>query len=499
VSRTVVSGRAAPPAGERREGATDRTTLELGDIQAGVLHPRPTPYAATYLLFRIDKQAAGRALLGRLEPYVASAGHPASPAGAAWLSVALSYEGLRALGLPADSLSSFSAEFQQGMAARAIELGDVGRSAPMRWEHPFGTGEVHVVVAALAPDRAQLESVLDRVRRAGLGLRGLSAVARLDCCQLPTGREPFGFRDGISQPAIEGSSLEPSNPREAPLKAGEFVLGYRDESGQLPPQPWPEVLGRNGSYAAFRKLSQDVAGFRRYLATQATDPADQEWLAAKMMGRWRSGAPLVLCPEGDDPELGADPRRNNDFLYADDREGFKCPLGAHARRMNPRDQLEHGAAQVRRHRLIRRGTVYGPPLPEGVLEDDGVDRGILFVFVGADLRRQFEFVQTEWVNQGLFIGQPGQADPICGPNDGTGLFTIPKRPVRRRVGGLPQFVTNRGGEYLFLPGLRALRWLAAGQYAGTGTGDARPLSEDASGVGAPIVRSSDQAAEGRRT
>jgi deferrochelatase/peroxidase EfeB len=192
-----------------------------------------------------------------------------------------------------------------------------------------------------------------------------------------------------------------------------------------------------------------------------------------MMGRWRSGAPLALCPESDDPKLGADPQRNNDFLYADsDPKGLKCPLGSHARRMNPRDQFKHEITQVNRHRLIRRGTVYGPLLPEDVLEDDGAERGIIFLFIGASLSRQFEFVQSEWVNQGTFIGAPSEKDPICGPNDGTGMFTIPKQPIRQRLHGLPQFVTNRGGEYFFMPGLRALRWLTDAEYGASGGGGA---------------------------
>jgi deferrochelatase/peroxidase EfeB len=110
--------------------------------------------------------------------------------------------------------------------------------------------------------------------------------------------------------------------------------------------------------------------------------------------------------------------------------------------------------------MIRRGTSYGPPLPEGVLEDDGADRGIMFVFIGAHPKRQFEFVQTEWVNQGLFIDATAEKDPVCGPNDGTGIFTIPEQPIRRRLRGLPQFVVTRGGEYCFMPGLKALRWIA---------------------------------------
>ena len=176
-----------------------------------------------------------------------------------------------------------------------------------------------------------------------------------------------------------------------------------------------------------------------------------------MVGRWPSGAPLSLAPDKDDPELGADPQRNNAFMYGDDPQGLKCPAGSHVRRMNPRDAVVIGATRI--HRMIRRGTTYGPPLAPGVLEDDGADRGLLFAFVGAHLNRQFEFVQNEWINNGRFIGAPAEKDPIVGAND-DGQFTIPRQPIRRRLEGLPAFVVNRGGEYCFMPGLRALRWLA---------------------------------------
>jgi Dyp-type peroxidase family len=439
--------------------------LELSDIQAGVLRPRPSPYTGTYVVLRIDERAAGHEVLKRLLPTIASAADRTSPAGNTWVSVALSYQGLSALGVPRRALDSFPREFRQGMAARAAELGDSGGDAPEHWERPFGTPDVHIGLMAIAPDQVHLEQAMDKVRRAYEQLPGVTAIYRQDCHQLPTEREPFGFRDGIGQPAIEGSGIPGSNPKEAPLKAGEFILGYPDESGRLPVLPEPAVLSRNGSYVAFRKLHQDVAAFRRFLAERATNAADGELLAAKLMGRWRSGAPLALAPDRDDPALGADPTRRNDFLYHDDDpRGFKCPAGSHVRRMNPRDQFKDGIIQVNRHRLIRRATVYGPTLPEGVLEDDGAERGIFFVFIGADLKRQFEFVQSEWINQGTFIGAPAEMDPIAGPNDGTGMFTIPKQPIRRRLHGLTQFVTNRGGEYFFMPGLRALHWLAEGDF-----------------------------------
>src|SRR5215217_5138573 len=417
--------------------ASEGANLELEDIQSGALHGRPNPYVGRYLLLRIDDRAAGRELVRRLHPFVDSGRAAADPAHDAWITVAFTYHGLEALGVPQESLDSFSPEFQQGMAARAAELGDVGESNPARWEKPLGTVDVHVALAVLSPDAAGLEALAERARNAHEQLPGVEVIWRQDCYQLPTGRTSFGFKDGIGQPAVEGSGISPSNPKERPIKAGEIILGYPDETGELPPIPTPEVLGRNGTYVVFRKLHTRVAAYRQYLRAKAASREEEALLGAKMVRRWQSGAPLALTPEHDDPQLGADPERNNEFLYGDDLRGFKCPAGAHARRANPRDALDHeGSVNVRRHRMIRRGTSYGPMLPKGVREDDGEDRG------------------------GIFIGAPVEKDPLVGPNDGSGMFTIPQRPIRRRLPNLPPFVVTRGGEYCFVPGLRALRWLA---------------------------------------
>src|SRR5262249_49491190 len=154
-------------------------------------------------------------------------------------------------------------EFRQGMAARAKELGDTGESSPGNWEKALGTPDVHVVLVAVSPDAQQLGLSIDRARQTYQGLPGITAILRRDCNALPTEKEPFGFRDGISHPAIEGSGVPGTNPKEKPLKAGEFVLGYRDEMGGIQTTK-PEVLGRNGSYVVFRKLRQRVAEFRQY-------------------------------------------------------------------------------------------------------------------------------------------------------------------------------------------------------------------------------------------
>jgi Dyp-type peroxidase family len=436
-------------------------SLELDDIQAAVLYPRPSPYVGTLIFLRVDDRGEGREILRRLIPTLVTAAPSAhDPKRDAWAAVALTYQGLKALGVPSDDLATFPQTFREGMATRADLLGDTGLNAPERWEAPLGRAAAHIAIYALAPDASRLGDVLKSARAAIRDLTGVPAIWQQDTYQRPDERTAFGFRDAIGQPAIEGSGIPGSNPYEQPFKAGEFVLGYPNESGDVAPMPQPDTLGKNGSYIVFRKLHAREAEFRQYVRAHAKSRAEEELIAAKFVGRWPSGAPLVLAPERDDPELGADPKRNNAFLYvaADDARGIKCPVGAHARRMNARDSPIVGAA--RRHRMIRRSTNYGPELPEGVFDDDGADRGILFTCIVADLDRQFEFVQTQWINDGLFIGTPAEQDPLVGPHgDGGDEFTVPQVPIRRRLTGMPQFVVNRGGEYCFMPGLRALRWI----------------------------------------
>jgi deferrochelatase/peroxidase EfeB len=211
----------------------------------------------------------------------------------------------------------------------------------------------------------------------------------------------------------------------------------------------------------FRKYQSRGGAFNRFLRANGSTEEERELLAAKLVGRWRSGAPLTLAPDVDNPALGADPHRNNDFDYSNDARGRQVPLGSHIRRMNPRDAKLTRLTDVNIHRLIRRGTTYGPPYDPNALSEDAdeVPRGAYFLFISAKAMATIEFLQQEWINDGNFIGAGNERDPIVGRQDDGATFTIPKEPVRRRVHGIETFNVLRGGEYFFMPSLPALRWL----------------------------------------
>lgn len=447
--------------------------LDLDDIQATALRPRPAPYRGQYVIVRISNAGDGREMIRRLIPHVAPASHWWEPQLPGWLGIVITFAGLKALGLPQESLDSFPAEFSQGMAARADVLRDTGGNAPEHWEQPFGSDAVHVALAIYAQDEVTLEHVLGLAHSARQALPGIEVIYRLNFAELPEGRNPFGYRDGLHNPTIEGShpSVMPGERfasdrsaasfRTAPVKAGEFILGYENELGETAARPVPDALRLNGTFVAFRKFYTDVAVFRRFLRDNSASPEEEELLAAKMVGRWRSGAPLVLVPEKDDPDLGADMVANNRFGYGEDPNGLRCPMGAHIRRVNPRDALKDNIVNVNLHQFIRRGTNFGVPLPEGVYEDDGQDRGGVFLFVGAHIDRQFEFVQSQWIANGDFVNLGDEQDPLVGNSSQESIFTIPRKPIRKRLQGLPSFVTLRGGEYCFMPGISGLNWIAS--------------------------------------
>ncbi|MEN0129887.1 MAG: Dyp-type peroxidase [Brevundimonas sp.] len=446
--------------------------LDLSDIQGLVLRGYGKLPHAAYVLLHSPTPEGLRRLARWAAPRVTPGAE--SPTDRA-MNLALTHDGVRRLTEWDDLPDGFSEPFRTGMDTeyRNRILGDTGTNDPSGWVWGrAGAEPIDLLLLLYAHDEPTLAALVAEVRGQA-DLDGVHVQHVLGADAL-SDREPFGFRDGISQPTI-ASVTDGHNPPEA-LGPGEFVLGYRNEYGQLSERPLltssadPERLlprdrsgapdlGRNGTYLVFRQLRQDVEGFWNYVNATA-DAGRAEHLAAQIVGRWPSGAPLTLAPGADDPAL-ADA---NDFGYHHgDAEGLRCPVGAHVRRANPRDSLpprpgtDASLRGVRTHRLVRRGRTYSAP----------DERGLYFVCLNANLARQFEFVQHGWLNGNAFVALDDVDDPLVGSRTGgPSSFTVPERPVRRRYRDLPQFVQVRGGAYFFLPGLKALHFLAARSRSG---------------------------------
>jgi len=434
--------------------------LELDDIQHFLI-ARPPALAARYEFLSFHNAEGARTWLAGILAKVGTAQTVGSShLDSRWVTVAFTWNGLKALGVDDASLATFPEEFQQGMAARANTLGATGANHPDHWIGGMANPSLHAIVVLFARNVEERERCTREHQEYLSRCTGVEALSSLDLEALPPfgyPHEHFGYHDRLSQPVIEGTLVEPTPGSGPAIEAGEFFLGYPDEEGGPAALPQPAILSRNGSYLAYVRLEEHVGAFRDFLRQHGETHEQQELIAAKLMGRWRSGAPLVLAPDKDDPELGADLQHTNDFAYAEkDPYGYACPLGSHIRRMNPRDT----ATNMKRRKMIRRGGTYGPPLPEGAPED-GKERGIA-AFIGcASLVRQFEFAMNVWANDPNFHELGNERDPFVGTQDGTYDMTIPKRPIRKKITALPAFTTVRGGAYFFLPGIKALRYLTA--------------------------------------
>ena len=390
---------------------TDRSNLH--DLQSGILHPRPSPYVGTYIVYRVDDRAR-RPRVHRTPGRVGRIGGRLVGAGAGLADGDDHLPGSSCARRSQASLDSFPDAFKEGMAARAELLGDTGDSAPEHWERPLGTPDVHVALAAIAPDAARLnvaarghraEPSRPRRRRRDLAAGLLLAADRTRGVRLQGRHQPSGDRgQRHSRQQPEGAAVQSRRVRpRLPQRDGRRAADAAARSAR----PQRHV----------RRLSQAAPGCRgvspvsprqrdRTRRTKNCSPRSSS--AAGAAARRSRCRPTATIPRS------APMRRatTTSSIEDDDPRGLKCPIGSHIRRMNPRDAVVTG--DVRLHRMIRRGTNYGPHMPEGVLEDDGADRGLCFVFVGASLTRQFEFVQTQWVNDGRAFGAPAEKDPLVG-------------------------------------------------------------------------------------
>ena len=490
--------------------------LDFGDIQGNILRGYRSFQDARFLYFKIKDAKAGMEFLNAL-----LGAHLVTPAQwrqrpKAATNVGLTIGGLRQLDLKSETLASFPSEFQAGMRKRASKLGDFGASAPSKWHPPWRDRDVHLVAMCYSDSIPHLDDHCARLRKvaAEAGLEELQPsqdAAVLTINGRRDRREHFGFLDGVSNPDVEdvpgdgkhtdtGNIGENGKFRKVPI--GEFLLGHRGEGGEVAPMPRPPLLAYNGTYLVLRKLEQDVAGFREFLKEQAKAlknvlgsslPAGvkaEDYLAAKMMGRWHDGSPLDLYPD----RAPANHHPTNEFSYAGDPRGARCPLGAHIRRANPRASLGFDGEIINRRRMIRRGIAYGTYLPEDATAQtiapasngaNGSDpgRGMMFLAYNASIERQFEFTIDQWMNFGDEFEQGDDSDPIAGARCADGRMVVPGQSFNREDGtgrmviqgderakrppflcaGIPRFVTTKGGDYFFVPSMTGLRLLASGK------------------------------------
>jgi Dyp-type peroxidase family len=522
VGSTVEPALVDPPTGVELLADSDRTPAtepDLDDVQNLVTSGYPRHESARHLLLRITDPVPAQRWLARVSDAIPTAGwaydfvdrtdyqqaerpdneregRRGSPQFA--VHVALSYAGLARLGLPESELGGFASEFRAGMANREAGLAPGRGTDP--WQPPFApvdepapaaesAVDVLLMFSATDPERLT-NSLTDNPELVPTPDDGVHLLQEIEAGRIREDRhgpgdgvakpgflEHFGFVDGISQPRIHGVT---AGRRVAELPAGEVLLGYQDIDGDIAGAGLPASLARNGSYLVYRKLEQDVPAFRaltRELGSRlkdriepGTDP--EELAAAKLMGRWRNGNPLTLTPHSKDAPVSRKP-----FGFQEnDAEGHGCPVGAHIRRANPRDSRpvdpdstadtggEAGleASLTLRHRMLRRGIPYGTPLSADAREagDTRGERGLLFVALVGDLRRQFEFVQAHWMSDGNAFRLGTDRDPLSGAGEVDNKFVVQGEPPTF-VRPTTPLVTCRGGEYFFLPGISALKRIAA--------------------------------------
>ncbi len=479
------------------------------------------PFATCLFHALPDAEADTRAWLAAVLPFVAF-NDGRRLAARAVLTLAFGPEGLKRLGLPDEGLETFPYAFLDGITtqARARILGDTGPSAAEHWR--WGRQQPHAALLIhgyTADEVAALEATLTDIAAAhGGGVMHRVLLKEVTADK----REPFGFLDGVSQPVIRGTykGLRSADPIHL-VEPGEFILGYPDNRGNVPPGPTlpptadPENqlplvetagdftrnfvngvrdLGRNGTFLVIRELEQDVAAFRTYCEAEAARLADRlpepyridaAFIGAKLVGRWQDGSSLVrhpYLPRNEDHETrateraktgtGADAavahqvdrpakashKADNDFLFGtEDPEALSCPFGAHIRRANPRDSLDPGSADQIAISNRHRIIRIGRPY----VPEPGGKPGLFFMCLNGDIERQFEFVQQTWLKSPSFHGLSCEKDPLLGDGqEGMCGFTIPSRDGPVRLSPVPQFVTTRGGGYFFLPGRRLIEFLA---------------------------------------
>ncbi len=460
--------------------------VNLDDVQGNVLRGYKHMRSATYLFCAFaDEKRPPRELLAQLAtppprggerdgwPHVMNAEPwPAKSKRHEALNVALTFRAVKRLGWAEWFDEDRFEAFRQGMLERCARLGDDRRT----WK-PELTRDVDLLFIVYADSQALRDTKVAEVRSKleGWGLAEVSvqqAAAIVENGRFAK-REHFGFRDGFSQPPVDlESDRYPDSRREPvgegvlrkpwaagrwrPVRPGEFLLGHRDEDDVIAGDFDAASPHHNGTFMVWRKLEQDVGAFDRFVA-KAAGPGEKGLLMAKLVGRWQDGTSLVDAPWARPAASRRTP--GNAFSYLEDPQGARCPIGAHVRRANPRESLGYGTERTKRHRIIRRGLPY----------EEGEVKGLVFVCFNASIDRQFELIQGSWLMGGDALNLGTQEDCLLGRGGPGATVTIPgdgQSPARFLERGKERFVIPRGGYYLFLPGVAALKRMAEGPSSG---------------------------------
>jgi Dyp-type peroxidase family len=471
----------------------DLSLRESDDIQGNILAGFRKDHQ-TFLFLELSDEARGRAWVADLVPRgrpariastreVAAFNHEFSEARpdrsgddprlkAVWVNLAVTASGLGKLAPRLRPEWEQFRAFTEGPVARAALLRDRGPSEPGRWVVGRRDQPIDALVTVAADDRKDLRREVATMRTLA-SRHGVSVVFEQDGATLPRarGHEHFGFKDGISQPGVVGfdeaddDGFKKGHPGDEMIAAGEFVLGYVRAGGRA---PWRHPAWmRNGSFHVFRRLRQDVRGWWARVEETVRELPDrgsmtEDLLAAKLVGRWRSGAPLAHAPERDNRSARSR-SSDNDFDFDDDADGQTTPRFAHIRKMHPRNQ----AFGDHRRRVLRRGIPFGPPFDPAADRGAGADRGLLFIAFMASIEEQFEHLQSAWANApdfpGVVVGDRKRdgPDPVIGDDEAPLRLARDRRPDTEIE--FRRFVETTGAVYAFAPSIPTLRDLGSGR------------------------------------
>ncbi len=456
-----------------KPAALRELTPDLADVQANILRGFRAR-SAVHLGFEWTSAQQGRLLLSLLSKEISSGEIGRNEPRCQTLG--LTHAGLQALGVPQPVLADFPTAFREGPQLRSERLGDTGRNAPAHWDigrfDSHGRPTVVHGMVSLYLKGEQTEMVASSVALRKVIEESGALICFEHCAQSldDNGEVHFGYRDGIAQPLFAAGTPHGETTPSLDAPHGDILLGldYPNSRGGNYIGTLPPELATHGTYAAMRLIEQDVAAFEALLAEGKTrHDIEPELLAAKLMGRWRNGSPLTDNPVAADPEAANKSARELDaFDYVappamfDDKEGRRCPVGAHIRRLNPRGGLVLGVPWGRR--IVRRGMPYGPRWNESDPEKYKHKRGLFGLFLCGDLESQFEFIQHAWANEDLSApGLRNTQDPFIGARERDTPFTFRPHEADAEVTLMvPPLTRVRGSLYLFMPGIKGLAWLA---------------------------------------